>query len=233
MPPMQAPQVSLRERIAALQQRDVRSTSPNPPTASLSSNAGGLRAKIAKFEMEGAVPAPRGSFGMGAPPLAENGQQKRRGELYGNRIPSQTRLVSNPPPSSLGRSTSPLPTTRRNMSMSASDLDNAESSNENSRSFSASPPPIETGGQHRPSFASAMDIARRADADTHSRDISTSPSPLVRRRFSSFASDDAPPRVAAPDESTLVNSLLYISRAIAYYHRRQATASYSQGTYRL
>ncbi|KAF9022232.1 hypothetical protein BDZ89DRAFT_1070867 [Hymenopellis radicata] len=205
---MQAPQVSLRERIAALQQRDARSTSPNPPAASLSSHAGALRAKIAKFEMEGAVPAPRGSFGMGAPPLAENGQQKRRGELYGNRIPNQMRLASNPPPSSLGRSTSPLPTTRRNASMSGSDFDNSESSKEKLRSFSASPPPsIETDKPRRPSFATALDIARRADADTQSRDISPSPTPLVRRRFSSFTSDDAPPRVAAPDESTLVNSI--------------------------
>ena len=83
--------MNLKERIAALQQRSV---SPNThqsaqaaPRGVLSAGAGGLRDKIAKFEEKGGVPVPRGSFAMGAPQLAENAPPKKRGELYGNRLP--------------------------------------------------------------------------------------------------------------------------------------------------
>lgn len=149
---------------------------------------------------------------MGAPPLAENGQLKRRGELYGNRIPApvSSRLPSNPPP--LSRSGSPLLSPpRRNVSMptadTASSLDDA-ASKDKIRSFSASPPlPLDTAasqrpGQHKPrspSFATALEIARNAGQPA-SRAVSPSPSPspsptpnpLSRRRFSSFTSDDTP-----------------------------------------
>lgn len=47
---------------------------------------GTLRDKIASFEKQGAVPVPRGSFGIGAPPV-DDGSSKRKGELYGNRVP--------------------------------------------------------------------------------------------------------------------------------------------------
>lgn len=91
------PAVNLKERIAALQQRNVtppsqRTSSTSPPATSPNaspSSANALRDKIAKFEKRGGVPIPRGSFGLGAPPPAENGQSKRRGELYGNRLASQ------------------------------------------------------------------------------------------------------------------------------------------------
>ncbi|KAF4608301.1 hypothetical protein EYR40_000645 [Pleurotus pulmonarius] len=96
---VQPPAVNLKERIAALQQRNAapnsRSTSPPPvPVSSQNSKheaPKGLRDRIAKFEQKGGVPIPRGSFGLGAPPVPENGQQKRRGELYGNRIPAPVR----------------------------------------------------------------------------------------------------------------------------------------------
>lgn len=54
--------------------------------------AGALRDKIAKFERKGGVPVPRGSFGLGAPPTVEG--PRKRGELYGNRIPGPARVVS-------------------------------------------------------------------------------------------------------------------------------------------
>ncbi|KAH7914042.1 hypothetical protein BJ138DRAFT_987308, partial [Hygrophoropsis aurantiaca] len=114
----QAPPVNLKERIAALQQRNVTPTqSQNTQFANKSPPAlgGGLRDKIAKFEQKGGVPVPRGSFGMGAPPPAENAPAKKRGELYGNRIqglgrPSESRSGS-PMPSSDTES-SPIPRKR-------------------------------------------------------------------------------------------------------------------------
>ncbi|KAG6885875.1 hypothetical protein C0993_008394 [Termitomyces sp. T159_Od127] len=90
---------NLKERIAALEQRNALSSSDRPSSPSIPlapgavSNSAGLRDKIAKFERKGGVPVPRGSFGLGAPPRAENAPLKRRGELYGNRIPG-VRAVS-------------------------------------------------------------------------------------------------------------------------------------------
>ncbi|KAF7306897.1 hypothetical protein MIND_00482200 [Mycena indigotica] len=79
--------MSLKERIAAIHHRE-QTASPTPPihgTTQIpsSSSAGTLKAKIAQFESQGAVPVPRGSFGLGAPP--ESKPQQRR-ELYGNRM---------------------------------------------------------------------------------------------------------------------------------------------------
>ncbi|KAL0576024.1 hypothetical protein V5O48_005953 [Marasmius crinis-equi] len=109
---------NLRERIAALEQRNnasqnslapnSRATSP-PPTSTGSAfltpqtTGGALKDRIAKFEKKGGVPVPRGSFGLGAPPPQENGPAKRRGELYGNRIPSSVKShVTGPQLSGIG-----------------------------------------------------------------------------------------------------------------------------------
>lgn len=103
------PPVNLKERIAALQQRNV---SPSQQQTSQfasknlpSSGTGCLRDKIAKFEEKGGIPVPRGSFGMGAPQLAENAPAKKRGELYGNRVQNMGRPGCSPS----SRSGSPLP----------------------------------------------------------------------------------------------------------------------------
>ncbi|KAG2052811.1 hypothetical protein BDR06DRAFT_860763, partial [Suillus hirtellus] len=97
------PPVNLKERIAALQQRNVSPSQQQFASKNLpSSGTGCLRDKIAKFEEKGGVPVPRGSFAMGAPQLAENAPAKKRGELYGNR-------VGKPGGSPSSRSGSPLP----------------------------------------------------------------------------------------------------------------------------
>ncbi|KXN91223.1 hypothetical protein AN958_01906 [Leucoagaricus sp. SymC.cos] len=110
---IQPPSVNLKERIAALQQRtnaphSSTSSSPSSPspnatpssnqtsTSSAPASASALREKIARFEKKGGVPVPRGSFGLGAPPLPDPGAPKRKGELYGNRIPQPVRVVSGP-----------------------------------------------------------------------------------------------------------------------------------------
>ncbi|KAF8630772.1 hypothetical protein AX15_002741 [Amanita polypyramis BW_CC] len=88
---IQAPQVNLKERIAALEQRNV---TPNSPRSASSKPSGipqltsnnALRDKIAKFEKKGGIPVPRGRFGMGAPPV-DSGKQRKQGEFYANRIP--------------------------------------------------------------------------------------------------------------------------------------------------
>ena len=86
------PPVNLRDRIAALQQRSVSPTShvttePSPLVApGRLAGSGTLRDKIANFERAGAVPAPKGRFGSSAPVTAD-GSTKKRGELYGNRVP--------------------------------------------------------------------------------------------------------------------------------------------------
>ncbi|TFK46645.1 hypothetical protein OE88DRAFT_877845 [Heliocybe sulcata] len=95
-----APQVSLKDRIAALQQRttsppaeaSTSSSSVNKLAAPNGSNQGSLKDKISKFEERGGTPVPRGSFGLGALP-AKDGATKSR-ELYGNRIPSVSRLTA-------------------------------------------------------------------------------------------------------------------------------------------
>ena len=100
---------NLKERIAALEQRNAesatssRATSPTPSITSNSSHSaqsnGALRDRIARFEKKGGVPVPRGRFGLGAPPAVEG--PRKRGEFYGNRIPVPSRTVSgaNFPPS--------------------------------------------------------------------------------------------------------------------------------------
>ena len=103
----QYPATNLKERIAALEQKKAestastqRATSPIPsvtPTNSSHSGPpnGALRDRIARFEKKGGIPVPRGRFGLGAPPVVEG--PRKRGELYGNRIPVSTRTVSGLP----------------------------------------------------------------------------------------------------------------------------------------
>ena len=92
---------NLKERIAALEQRNAessipRATSPTPSITSNSSHSGqsngALRDRIARFEKKGGVPVPRGRFGLGAPPAVDG--PRKRGELYGNRIPVPSRTAS-------------------------------------------------------------------------------------------------------------------------------------------
>ncbi|KAI0797472.1 hypothetical protein C8Q75DRAFT_2051 [Abortiporus biennis] len=92
------PQVNLKDRIAALQQlSDGHEHHPAHPASLIPTSrstsgqhTGSLRDKIATFEKKGAVPVPRGSFGIGAPPV-DDGSSKKKGELYGNRVPGLSR----------------------------------------------------------------------------------------------------------------------------------------------
>ncbi|KZT09563.1 uncharacterized protein LAESUDRAFT_510216 [Laetiporus sulphureus 93-53] len=86
------PQVNLKDRIAALQQRNAGSNQTDNKHAVSTGRVGSLRDKIATFEKQGAVPVPRGSFGLGAPP-ADDGSSRRRGELVGNRVPGLSKPV--------------------------------------------------------------------------------------------------------------------------------------------
>lgn len=65
-------------------------TSPGGSTAS-------LRDKISKFEKKGGTPVPRGSFGIGVPPPPPEDAVRRKGELYGNRVPGLGRPQHAPP----------------------------------------------------------------------------------------------------------------------------------------
>lgn len=84
------PQANLKDRIAALQQRNAASSTS--PTANLpTGQPRNLKDKISQFEQKGGVPIPRGSFGLGAPPATDNAKSR---ELYGNRIPPPVRVPS-------------------------------------------------------------------------------------------------------------------------------------------
>ncbi|KAG9013845.1 hypothetical protein FRB95_011760 [Tulasnella sp. JGI-2019a] len=82
--------MSLSERIAALNKRAQPPLAQHsaPQTGAIPSSSNGSKSvkdKAARFDHLGAAPAPRGSFGLGAPVAAS---QKSNRELYGNRIPS-------------------------------------------------------------------------------------------------------------------------------------------------
>ncbi|TFK36379.1 hypothetical protein BDQ12DRAFT_686806 [Crucibulum laeve] len=191
-----APPVNLKERIAALQQRNAsvsyRATSPPPGSVpSTVQSAGGLREKIEKFERKGGVPVPRGRFGLGAPPPTE-GQSRRQGELYGNRIPAPARNASGSGIPPLSRSGSPsgraTPSDkRRSFSLSQVEYDYtgdyspltspssstppespAATTNESSASSPSSVgefAPIKQPMPRGTTFATALEIARKAEAD--------------------------------------------------------------------
>ncbi|KDR73738.1 hypothetical protein GALMADRAFT_251556 [Galerina marginata CBS 339.88] len=147
---------NLKERIAALEQRNAanggansRPISPTPsagPTVSTKAHPAAFRDKIAKFEKKGGVPVPRGSFGLGAPPTSHG--PSRQGELYGNRIPAPARTVSNGvyPVSRAasptgGMSTPGSPHDRRSFSLSSviSDDDNLDYTPVSSPTFAFPP----------------------------------------------------------------------------------------------
>jgi hypothetical protein len=95
--------VSLKDRIAALGLQDRTTTQSTPhshsqSTTPLSTPASGfvstspgssasarVKDKAAQFEAIGGTPVPRGSFGLGAPPIVA--KLKKTGEFYGNRVP--------------------------------------------------------------------------------------------------------------------------------------------------
>jgi hypothetical protein len=126
---MVTPAVSLKERIAALQQRNAgspphstspvpgsRPISPSPNGASASppaaGNSGGGSSGVgslrAKFEQKGGTPVPRGSFGMGVSVLDDGSSNKRRGEMYGNRVSGLSKTTYVPGGSSRSVSSSSL-----------------------------------------------------------------------------------------------------------------------------
>ncbi|KAI0373071.1 hypothetical protein BV20DRAFT_1014457 [Pilatotrama ljubarskyi] len=104
------PPVDLKARIAAFQEQQKASakqtssstsaTLPKPPASSGNTN---LRDRIASFEKQGAVPAPKSRFGFAPiPQQDEPAPLKRHGELYGNRIPGLSRPHIPVPPSTKG-----------------------------------------------------------------------------------------------------------------------------------
>ncbi|KAH8106936.1 hypothetical protein BXZ70DRAFT_915722 [Cristinia sonorae] len=80
------PSVALKDRIAQLQRLTSGDQHQQQPVNLNDQISGNLKDKIATFERKGAVPIPRGSFGLGAPPM-DDGSSRRKGELYGNRVP--------------------------------------------------------------------------------------------------------------------------------------------------
>ena len=149
---------------------------------------------------------------MGAPPLVDNGQSKRRGELYGNRIPSVGR-----PPNLLP------PPTRRLVSLSDLDTDDAQREPRQFRSFSPLPLDVDdlprTANQHKPrspSFASALDIARKAEIAQSDISRANTPSPGL---FGRSPSDEAPlsplsDETSSEMETTLIHSGSDIVRVV-------------------
>ncbi|KAH9952028.1 hypothetical protein B0H21DRAFT_10340 [Amylocystis lapponica] len=86
------PPGNLKDRIAALQQRNAlaRQSEPKSPPLNPTKATGSLRDKIASFEKQGAVPVPRGSFGLNVPPVDDR-VTRSSGEMYGNRVPGLSR----------------------------------------------------------------------------------------------------------------------------------------------
>ena len=145
----QPPPSNLKDRIAALQQRNG-SPSPTPSPTSSHRNASvtpprsSLRDKIAKFERKGGVPLPRSSFGMGMPPPEEPGWTKSR-ELYGNRVAALGKGRPTAPGNSGHRAvTSPTIPLVSQSSRTSPDENSAQSGalNSISSTFSSTPPPL-------------------------------------------------------------------------------------------
>ncbi|KAJ7675423.1 hypothetical protein B0H17DRAFT_1207613 [Mycena rosella] len=153
--------MSLKERIAALQEREQRDLaraagtlppSPTPHSAALSNLAlpagqtpAALRAKIAQFESKGGVPVPRGAFGLGAPP--EGASAPRRKELYGNRMQPARIPRALPAPRALAP---PAP---------------ARLAPRRRRGPPSPPKKPSTVPARGTAFSTALDIARKAEAD--------------------------------------------------------------------
>jgi hypothetical protein len=137
-----------------------------------------------------------GSFGLGAL-NPDNSQARRRGELYGNRVPGLN--APNGPP--LSRSGSPLPTANspknRRFSISDADFDRSPSPNgarspmlsETEESPASSPIHENSQRSRRSSFTTALDAARRRESMDFSKfDFdqgfpSPSPSPSSHTRY--------------------------------------------------
>ncbi|KAI0331062.1 hypothetical protein GY45DRAFT_659773 [Cubamyces sp. BRFM 1775] len=105
------PPVDLKARIAAFQEQqkaanakqNASSSSAVLPKPSATAGNTNLRDRIASFEKQGAVPAPKSRFGFAPiPQQDEPTPLKRHGELYGNRIPGLSRPHIPVPPSSKG-----------------------------------------------------------------------------------------------------------------------------------
>ena len=188
-----------------------------PVSGPSSSHGGGLKDKIAQFEQKGGVPVPRGSFGLGAPPISDNIQARRKGELYGNRIPGVVRSTTFSRPSSPLLNGTPE---RRNRSLSEDyDAGSPEASptyvpSDSSGELLPSPqspsfPYTTTGKDHPPpysssfsprraSFANALEIARRAEsASPVGHDILEKSMP---RPVSPFLVQRLPPSMLSEDE---------------------------------
>ncbi|KAF8222482.1 hypothetical protein L208DRAFT_597440 [Tricholoma matsutake] len=190
---IQPPSVNLKERIAALQQRslsiDVRPSSPTAITPSPTS--AGLRDKIAKFEKRGRVPAPRGSFGLGAPPPAENGPQKRRGELYGNRLPPRVRASFGS--ASLSRSDSPLGSARYFSvpNLDAEDNETPESLPYLPSNFPSPPSSPASSDTLTPITVVQSSATAFGNKDEVDRGLASSPSPLFTSPVSEISQREA------------------------------------------
>ena len=168
----QPPQGNLKDRIAALQQRNGSpspTSSPTPPSrdASVTPPRGSLRDKIAKFERKGGVPIPRGSFAMGVP-LPEDASTKSR-ELYGNRVAALGKGRPTAPGNSGHRSvTSPAPISATPNAHISSDGNDTESStllisDSTSHTIPPSTPP------ERRSSSGLIDGSDEAQQDTAER----------------------------------------------------------------
>lgn len=210
------PPVNLKERIAALQQKNAASSTPTVTTTSSSGLPVGqprsLRDKISQFEEKGGVPIPRGSFGLGAPPVSD-GQRSR--ELYGNRIPTPVRVPGNagngPNSARIGSPMTPslTGTGSRKMSVSAADFDNGSPSSETGggpySNFQRGMSPQNTGGPalltpqttgsfmesipRGTAFAAALQKAKKLESGIldndprHLREGSASPKSLPQSRY--------------------------------------------------
>ena len=210
-PRSQFPTTNLKERIAALEQRSSesaaslqRATSPTNSIISNSSNSGpsngALRDKIARFEKKGGVPVPRGRFGLGAPPSIQG--PRKRGELYGNKIPIASRTASS---GTLPQSRPGLTYDQRRSFSTSSVLTDFDDDNldyspmssptltmppdspDSTTSVSITPdisPSLGGFGNPKPnitSFAKALEVARKAEAEKQ-----------ARQNFSPLASQSPP-----------------------------------------
>ncbi|KAK7055304.1 hypothetical protein R3P38DRAFT_2600206 [Favolaschia claudopus] len=179
--------MSLKERIAAIQQKEdrdreqrERAVSPLPPAPQphggpavvlpASASAGALRAKIAQFEGKGGIPVPRSSLGLGAPPESSQPKRKADGMLYGNRmqparIPSATLGLARPSEafSAFDPRTVPLPESEPNSPVSPRLLQSDPSLSSHAHTIREEKKQIVRACGT--AFNTALDIARKADAD--------------------------------------------------------------------